>query len=128
MATPLPAGPSAGTLGGFAISEAAAVIAERVGPSVAVVGQWGGNGAGVVWRPDGLIVTNRHVVRGDGADVTLADGRRFAGRVMARPPDRDLALLKIDADNLSAVEVGDSATVRPGQLGLAIRSEERGGG
>src|SRR3712207_9161958 len=103
MATPLPAGPSAGTLGGFAISEAAAVIAERVGPSVAVVGNRGGNGAGVVWRPDGLIVTNRHVVRGDGADVLLADGRRLPGRVVARHEARDLALLMVEADGLPAV-------------------------
>ena len=120
MVTTLPAGPSAGTLGSFAISEAAAVVAERVGPSVAVVGQWGGNGAGVVWRPDGLIVTNRHVVRGDNAGVLLADGRRLAGRVVARHPERDLALLKVDADGLPAVEVGDSSTVRPGQIVLAI--------
>ncbi|MEP8995506.1 hypothetical protein ABKV56_23350, partial [Enterobacter hormaechei] len=73
MVTTLPAGPGAGVLGGSAVSEAAAAIAERVTPSVVVVGQRGGNGAGVVWRADGLIVTNRHVVRGDGAEVTLTD-------------------------------------------------------
>ena len=120
MVTTLPAGPSAGIFGSVAISEAAAAIAERVGPSVVVVGQRGGNGAGVIWRPDGLIVTNRHVVRGDGADIILADGRRFAGRVTARHSERDLALIKIDADDLPAIEVGDSSTVRPGQLVMAI--------
>ena len=110
-------GPTLGT--GF-ISAAAAAVAERVSASVVLVGQRGGNGAGVVWRPDGLIVTNRHVVRGDGADVVLADGRRFAARVQARHPERDLALLKVDAADLPAIDVGDSSTVRPGQLVMAI--------
>jgi S1-C subfamily serine protease len=117
---PAPAGPRAGAHGGFAVSEAAAAIAERVAPSVVVVGQRGGNGAGVVWRPDGLIVTNRHVVRGETAEITFADGRRMQGRVTARHPERDLASIKVEADGLPAVEVGDSATVRPGQLVLAI--------
>lgn len=117
---PAPAGPSASLAAGFAVSEAAAAIADRVGPSVVVVGQRGGNGAGVVWRSDGLIVTNRHVVRGDGAEIALADGRRFPGRVTARHPDRDLALIKVEADDLPAAEVGDSSTVRPGQIVLAI--------
>jgi serine protease Do len=120
MVATLPAGPEAGTIERFSLSDAVAAIAERVAPSVVVVGNRGGNGAGVVWRPDGLIVTNRHVVRGEGADVLLADGRRFAGRVVARHPERDLALLKVEADGLPAVEVGDSSTVRPGQLVLAI--------
>lgn len=102
------------------ISAAAADVVERVSGSVVLVGQRGGNGAGVVWRPDGLIVTNRHVVRGDGADIVLADGRRFAARVEARHPERDLALLKVEADDLPAVAVGDSSRVRPGQLVLAI--------
>ena len=120
MVTTISAGPGASVLGGFAVSEAAAAIAERVGPSVVVVGQRGGNGAGVVWRSDGLIVTNRHVVRGDGAEVVLADGRRLPGRVAARHPERDLALIKVEATDLPAIEVGDSTTVRPGQIVMAI--------
>ena len=116
----LPAGPSAGSLAGPAISEAAAVIAERVNPSVVVVGLRGGNGAGVIWRPEGIIVTNRHVVRDDRVDVVLADGRRFTGIVAARHPEHDLAVIKIAADDLPAIEVGDSSRVRPGQLVLAI--------
>src|SRR5688500_19743994 len=90
MVTTLPAGPSAGILAGPAVSAAVAAIAERINPSVVVVGLRGGNGAGVVWRSDGVIVTNRHVVRDDRADVVLADGRRFTGIVAARHPDRDL--------------------------------------
>ena len=120
MVTTLPTRPGAGVLGGAAVSEAAAAIAERVTPSVVVVGQRSGNGAGVVWRADGLIVTNRHVVRGESAEVVLADGRRLPGRVTARHPDRDLAMIKVEATGLPAVEVGDSATVRPGQIVMAI--------
>lgn len=119
MVTTIPAGPSAGIIGGYAVSEAAA-IAERVVPSVVIVGQRGGNGAGVIWRDDGLIVTNRHVVRGDGAEIVLSDGRRLAGTVAARHRDRDLALIKVEATGLPAIEVADSSTVRPGQIVLAI--------
>jgi len=122
MVTTLPSAPAAPGVspGDVLLSDAASALAARVTASVVVVGQRGGNGAGVIWRSNGLIVTNRHVVRGESADVLLADGRRFAGRVVARHPDRDLALLKIDADGLPAVEVGDSSTVRSGQLVMAI--------
>ncbi|MDQ3045732.1 MAG: trypsin-like peptidase domain-containing protein [Chloroflexota bacterium] len=99
---------------------AAADIVERVLPSVVLVYHQRGNGAGVVWRADGQIVTNSHVAHEDRADVVLADGRRFTGIVAARHPDRDLAIIKIAADELPAVEVGDSSTVRPGQLAIAL--------
>jgi serine protease Do len=95
-------------------------IAERLTKSVALIGHRGGNGAGVIWRPDGQIVTNSHVASGDQAEVVLADGRKFQGVVTARHRSRDLAIVKIDADDLPAIEVGDSSTVRPGQLAFAI--------
>lgn len=104
-------------------SEGAAAVAARVAPSVVLVGQEGGrggNGAGVIWRRDGLIVTNRHVVHGDRVEVVLSDQRRFVGQVAARHPRRDLAIVRIEADDLPAVEVGDSSTVRPGHLVIAI--------
>ncbi len=115
-ATP-PAVPSPGT---GSISAAIAAVADRVRQSVPVVLGRGGNGAGVVWRPDGQIVTNAHVVRDDRVDVLFSDGRRFTGIVAARHPDRDIAVIKIAADDLPAVEVGDSSAVRPGQLAIAI--------
>jgi S1-C subfamily serine protease len=91
-----------------------------VAPSVVSLGQrGGGNGAGVIWRSDGVIVTNRHVVRGDRVDVWTADERHFTGIVAARHPDRDLAVVKVAAEELPAIEVGDSATVVPGQLAIA---------
>ena len=102
-------------------SEAAAALAERVGPAVVVVNvRGGGGGAGVVWRPDGTIVTNRHVVRDERAEIVLRDGTRHVGIVVARHPDRDLAVIKVAADGLPSAEVGDSSTVRPGQLVFAL--------
>ena len=101
-------------------STAAAEIVERVGSSVVVVGGRGGAGAGVIWREDGLIVTNRHVARRDRQHIGLLDGRQFEGTVIDRHPDRDLAVIKIEATGLPAATAGDSATVRPGQLIFAI--------
>lgn len=120
MVTTTAAGPGAGLLLSQLLSEAAASIVERVGPSVVVVGQRGGAGAGVIWREDGLIVTNRHVARRGRHQITLRDGRQLTSEVVARHPDRDLAILKIPATGLPAITVGDSATVRPGQLVFAI--------
>lgn len=103
-----------------AISEAATVVAERVRDSLALVYHRGGNGAGVVWRADGQIVTNNHVARDNRVEIVLADGRHFVGIVANRHPERDLAVLKVAATDLPAVTVGDSATVRPGQLVFAL--------
>jgi serine protease Do len=106
---------------GRALSRELAEIATRVQPSVVRVGRHNGNGAGVIWRADGQIVTNHHVVSGtERAAIRLADGRRFEGTITARHPNRDLALVKIEATDLPAIEVGDSSTVRPGQIALAV--------
>ncbi len=81
-----------------------------------------GGGSGVAWSADGLIVTNAHVARGSEAQVELWDGRRFAGRVAARDPRRDLAALRIPAAGLEAATPGDSSALRPGELVMAIGS------
>lgn len=108
-----------GVLSSLVSDEVAAVIG-RVQSSVAVVYQQGGNGAGVIWRSDGVLVTNSHVVRDKRTEIVLADGRHFVGVVAARHPERDLAIIKIAATDLPAVDVGDSTTVRPGQVVLAV--------
>lgn len=106
---------------GAAVADGLADLAARVSPSVVQVGQrGGGSGAGIVWRSDGVIVTNRHVVRDDRVDVWTLDGQHFTGIVAARHPDRDVAVIKVAAEGLPAAEIGDSATVRPGQLAVAI--------
>ncbi len=77
-------------------------------------------GAGTIWRSDGTILTNHHVVPRDQAEVIISDGRAAAAMVIARDPDNDLAALKIDLDHLAAPEVRDARTLRVGELVLAI--------
>ena len=112
--------PVAPALAGLALSEAIADIVAEITPSVVLVGQGGSHGAGVIWRSDGIVITNRHVIRDDRVDVVLDDGRKFTGIVAARHPDRDLAVVKIAADGLPAARLGDSSTVRPGQIAIAV--------
>ena len=103
---------------------AAAMAAELARVTVEVRGRGRGAGgaavgAGVIWHPDGLILTNAHVVHGD-VTVVLADGRARGARLVARDPRRDLAALVVDATGLPAAEVGDSAALRVGELVLAV--------
>jgi len=78
-----------------------------------------GAGSGVIWHPSGLIVTNAHVVRSRQPQVLLADGRRYRAEILSRDLERDLAALRIPASGLPAPAVGDSNTLRPGELVLA---------
>ncbi len=79
-----------------------------------------GSGSGVVWTADGLILTNAHVARGSRAEIELWDGRRFEARVAARDPWRDLATFRITGTGLEPATPGDSRTVRPGELVIAV--------
>jgi serine protease Do len=102
-------------------AEECAALAELLRRSTVQVrdGRRGG-GSGIIWRSDGLIVTNAHVVRGRSARIELSDGRAFDSAVIARDTRRDLASLKIHADNLPAVEIGDSDSLRAGELVFAM--------
>lgn len=82
--------------------------------------QAAGSGAGVVWRADGLVVTNAHVARTDHAVVTFADGRRVAARLVARDPARDLALLAVELHGLTPAPLGAPARLRPGEVVVAL--------
>ncbi len=79
-------------------------------------------GSGFVLDPSGLVVTNSHVVEGaDAIQVRLADGRRFAGRLVGRDGRVDLALLKIEgATNLTPLPLGDSNRLRVGEFVMAL--------
>jgi S1-C subfamily serine protease len=78
-------------------------------------------GSGVIIEKDGVIVTNYHVVaNSDEIDVTLADGRRFEARLMGADPASDLAVLRIDANDLPTATWGDSDTVEVGEMVWAI--------
>ena len=103
---------------------AAAMAAELARVTVEVRGRGRGAGgaavgAGVIWHPDGLILTNAHVAHGD-VTVVLADGRPRSARLVARDPRRDLAALVVDATGLPAAPIGDSAALRVGELVLAV--------
>ena len=125
--TPIEAKPSDGPLLD-AYSRTVADVVDAVGASVVRIdlssaeGQRAGSGSGVIVSPDGLVLTNSHVVAaGRRAAVTTLDGRNFSARVLGDNPDTDLALLRIDEnERLPAARLGDSKALRRGQIAIAI--------
>jgi S1-C subfamily serine protease len=96
-------------------------VADQVRRSLVIVqGHHHGTGAGVIWRENGIILTNNHVVNSRAPRVTLPDGSQYRGAVLARDPQIDLALLQIDAGGLTPVRVADSRRLRVGQWVLAV--------
>ncbi len=80
-----------------------------------------GTGSGVIYSPDGYIVTNNHVVEfADKVEVTLSDNRKFNARIVGRDPNSDLAVLKIETNGLPTMEIGDSDAVEVGEWVLAV--------
>jgi serine protease Do len=80
-----------------------------------------GLGSGVIVSPDGYIVTNNHVVEeADDIQVVLADKRRFKARKVGTDPKTDVAVIRIDADNLPTLPWGDSGQLQVGEMVLAV--------
>jgi S1-C subfamily serine protease len=81
-----------------------------------------GSGSGVVVSPDGLVLTNNHVVEGASRiELSLPDGATFRARILGRDPDTDLAVLRGEThDTLPAIHLADSKRVRAGQIAIAI--------
>lgn len=80
-----------------------------------------GTGSGVIISKDGYIVTNNHVVDfADNVNVTLSDSRKFSARVVGTDPRYDIAVLKIEASNLPAIQKGNSDNLKIGEWALAI--------
>ncbi|MBR1538608.1 MAG: trypsin-like peptidase domain-containing protein, partial [Bacteroidales bacterium] len=82
-----------------------------------------GLGSGVIIRPDGYIVTNNHVIAGaDVIEVTLENNKVYPAKLVGTDPATDIALIKIEAEDLPAVRMGDSDDLRLGEWVLAIGS------
>ncbi len=120
-----------------AYSKAVVDVAERVSPSVVNISvtvkmqtpiyspgirqETTGSGSGTIVAPDGFILTNSHVVHnGTRIRVTLNDGSTFSAQLMGEDPATDLAVLRINASGLPTVEMGNSDTLKVGQLVIAI--------
>ena len=81
----------------------------------------GGAGAGTIWHPNGLIITNAHVIREyPTPNVILPDGRTLPAQLLAQDTNRDLAALSVEGSDLPTIELGHSSQLRPGQWVLAL--------
>lgn len=80
-----------------------------------------GTGSGFVISSDGLILTNAHVVSGaDTVSVTMKDGRELRGKVVGQDPLTDVAVVRVQANNLPTVSLGNSDSLKPGEWAIAI--------
>jgi serine protease Do len=115
--------------------EPVARIAAQVGPSVVQVNvravqvtpfgpqEGEGQGSGVIYRTDGYIITNNHVVQGaDEVNVAFADGSTERGQVVGTDPSTEIAVVKVDRDDVPAAKFAEGADLMPGQLAVAIGS------
>ena len=100
-------------------------VAEQVGPAVVTIqvssASSAGSGSGVIVDPNGVVLTNRHVVAGaTTVTVVLASGRELAGTVHGIDTLTDLAIVKVDATGLPAATIGDSNALKVGQTAVAF--------
>src|SRR5438552_2053258 len=102
-------------------------VAEKLRPAVVNLrglrGRGEGSGSGILFTPDGFLLTNHHVVQGkEHVRIRLQDGGELQGRVVGADPWTDLAVVQANASGLAYAGFGDSAALRVGQLVVAIGS------
>jgi S1-C subfamily serine protease len=105
-----------------AYSQAVIQAVEQVGPAVVKIASGAGSsGSGFIFTPDGLIITNSHVIAGARPlTVTLPDGRSSQADVIGDDPDTDLAVIRISGGSLPYASLASSDTIRVGQIAIAI--------
>jgi S1-C subfamily serine protease len=106
-----------------AYSRAVIHAVDLVAPAVVRIDAGNGSGSGVVFTPDGLVLTNDHVVSASGTrsmSATLPDGTVRRADLIGRDPDTDLAVIRIEGTRLACATLGDSRRVRVGQVAIAI--------
>ena len=82
-----------------------------------------GQGSGLVYRDDGIIMTNRHVVENsDKVKIVFKDGKEYDGEILGVDRESDIAVIKIDATGLKAAKIGDSSQTKAGEFAIAIGS------
>jgi S1-C subfamily serine protease len=110
-----------------AYSKSVSEVIEKIAPSVVRLNNRrrdgkAGSGSGVIVSPDGLILTNSHVVQqAKTLEVMTLDGSRLSGQVLGDDPDTDLALVRVNENlGLPYAKLGDSKKLKPGEIAIAI--------
>jgi S1-C subfamily serine protease len=127
LGSPVPEPPSDEGEALDAYSRVIVRVAESLRPAVVNLragrSRDGGSGSGVLFTPDGFLLTNAHVVRSfERLRIRLHDGREVEGRVIGADPWTDLAVVQAEAQSLPFAQLGDSTQLRVGQLVVAIGS------
>jgi S1-C subfamily serine protease len=126
--TPDPTGPDPDEQEALdAYSNVVVRVAERLRPAVVNLrvgqGRRQGTGSGILFTPDGFLLTNHHVIAGQGrVRVRLSSGEELSGRVVGTDPWTDLAVVQAEGDRFAPATLGDSTKLRVGQLVVAIGS------
>jgi putative serine protease PepD len=120
-APPAPAAGTAVSASALALQQQFVQVVKQVGPAVVLIQTSQGLGSGIVFDTNGDVVTNNHVVAGASSfQVTLANGRQYAARLVGSFAPDDLAVLHIDATGLQAAAFADSKRLAVGDLTIAI--------